>query len=277
MVFQDRALFPHLTVFDNVAFGLSGRRRERTGRVEELLELTDIAEFRNRYPHELSGGQQQRVALARALAPHPAVMLLDEPFSNLDGTCTHRLLRETRRILRTAGTTAIVVTHSRYEAFSIADRVAILHSGNLEQFGTPAELFHSPHTRTVADFGGAANFVPLLDAEAHRSILGPLSDRLPIVWDSDQEAQCVVVRPTEIELLPVTGNSSRPNGQIVGTRFLGDRQETVVRVTGYPTELVVHSNPAAWTVGSHVTIRVVQDPETPPTTARHHLNGATRL
>lgn len=137
-VFQDFALFPHLTVAENVEFGIrdcAGRERQR--RVMDLLRRADIEELAHRYPHEISGGQAQRVALVRALAPRPAVVLMDEPFSNLDRACTHRILLETREMLRDAGSTAVVVTHDRYEAFTIADRVAILDRGRLLQVGAP--------------------------------------------------------------------------------------------------------------------------------------------
>jgi iron(III) transport system ATP-binding protein len=161
LVFQDYALFPHLRVTDNIAFGLrrmpAAARRER---VREMLELVNLAAEAQRYPHELSGGQQQRVALARALAPHPALLLMDEPFSSLDVELRQRLGQEVRRILKTSGTTAILVTHDQQEAFAIADRVGVMHAGRLEQWDRPYELYHRPATRYVADFIGQGVFLP---------------------------------------------------------------------------------------------------------------------
>jgi iron(III) transport system ATP-binding protein len=138
VVFQDYALFPHLTVADNVAFGLTRLPRdERARRVAEILELVGLTAFRARYPHELSGGQQQRVAAARALAPAPAVLLLDEPFSNLDADLRAQMRDEVEKLLRETGTTAIFVTHDQEEAFTIADQVGVLHAGHLAQLAPP--------------------------------------------------------------------------------------------------------------------------------------------
>jgi len=158
IVFQDYALFPHLTVADNVAFGLP--RAARRSRVEAVLELVGLGGFGPRYPHELSGGQQQRVALARALAPAPALLLLDEPFSNLDADLRAQMRDEVERILRTSGTTAVFVTHDQEEAFTLADRVGVLLAGRIEQLAPPQELYHRPATRFVAAFVGAADFLP---------------------------------------------------------------------------------------------------------------------
>lgn len=160
VVFQDYALFPHMTVGQNIAFGLKdcGRQKARS-RVSELLDLTGLPGLDGRYPHELSGGQKQRVALARALAPRPRVILLDEPFSSLDADFRDELRVETRRILKAQGATAVLVTHDQTEAFSISDRVGVLHNGSLEQLDTPAEVYHNPASRFVADFVGMADFI----------------------------------------------------------------------------------------------------------------------
>jgi iron(III) transport system ATP-binding protein len=161
VVFQDYALFPHLTVEANVAFGLSRLpRAERRGRVARMLDLVGLGEFGARYPHELSGGQQQRVAAARALAPEPALLLLDEPFSNLDADLRAQMRDEVQKILRTTGTTAIFVTHDQEEAFTIADEVGVLNEGRLEQLGPPETIYHNPATPFVAEFVGAADFLP---------------------------------------------------------------------------------------------------------------------
>ena len=161
MVFQDYALFPHLSVVDNIGFGINGQpAAERRQRIEELLELVGLASHGKRYPHELSGGQQQRVALARALAPAPHLLLLDEPFSNLDVDLRERLSQEVREILKRAGTAAILVTHDQHEAFAVADVVGVMFGGRIEQWDTPYNLYHRPATRHVADFIGQGVFLP---------------------------------------------------------------------------------------------------------------------
>ena len=160
IVFQDYALFPHLTVADNVAFGLQRLSRPaRRERVARILEMVDLADLAGRYPHELSGGQQQRVAVARALAPAPALMLLDEPFSNLDSDLRAQMRDEVEKVLRATGTTAIFVTHDQEEAFTLADRVGVLNRGRIEQIATPEDVYHHPATRFVAEFVGAADFL----------------------------------------------------------------------------------------------------------------------
>lgn len=153
MMFQDYALFPHLTVEQNIAFGLRRQDKARRSlRVDELLSLTALESMRARYPHELSGGQQQRVALARALAPEPQLLLLDEPFSNLDVDTRERLAYEVRDILQKTGHTAMLVTHNQAEAFAIADRIGVMRQGMIEQWGTPFQLDQRPASEFVADF-----------------------------------------------------------------------------------------------------------------------------
>lgn len=161
MVFQDYALFPHLTIADNIGFGLrSATREERRARVDELLATVGLEGQAHKFPHELSGGQQQRVALARALAPRPHLLLLDEPFSNLDVDLRERLALEVRNILRAEGTTAILVTHDQNEAFAIADQIGVMHEGRIQQWDTPYNLYHRPANRFVADFVGQGVFLP---------------------------------------------------------------------------------------------------------------------
>ena len=154
-VFQDYALFPHLTVGANVAFGLKGMdAAARSARVSELLAAVGMEKAASRYPHELSGGQMQRVALARALAPRPQLLLLDEPFSNLDVELRERLSIEVRAILKDLGITALMVTHDQHEAFAMADCVGVMNDGVVEQWDTPYSLYHRPASRFVADFVG---------------------------------------------------------------------------------------------------------------------------
>ncbi len=161
IVFQDHALFPHLTVAGNVSFGLdrwpAPRRRAR---VDEVLELVELGSLSARYPHELSGGEEQRVALARALAPAPALVLLDEPFSNLDRNLRAQIRTETVAILRSTGTAAVFVTHDQAEALATGDRVGVMNGGRIEQIGPPEDVFHAPVNRFVATFMGEADFLP---------------------------------------------------------------------------------------------------------------------
>jgi iron(III) transport system ATP-binding protein len=160
VVFQDYALFPHLTVGKNIGFGLTKLAPpQREKRVAAMLDLVGLTPFAQRFPHELSGGQQQRVALARALAPQPSLILLDEPFSNLDVELREKLSHEVRDILKAAGMTAILVTHDQYEAFAMADSIGVLQEGHLAQWDEPYRLYHEPASRAVADFIGQGVFV----------------------------------------------------------------------------------------------------------------------
>ena len=172
MVFQDFALFPHMSVADNVAYGLHGlARARRRERVAEMLELVGLAHAASRAPHQLSGGQQQRVALARALAPAPRLLLLDEPFSSLDVELRERLAHDVRQILRRHGTTALVVTHDQLEAFAMGDAIGVMNQGRLEQWGDAYTLYHHPASRFVAQFLGHGVLAParvVTDAQGHR-------------------------------------------------------------------------------------------------------------
>jgi iron(III) transport system ATP-binding protein len=172
MVFQDYALFPHLRIRDNIAFGLHGEEpAARMARVRELAELVGLMQELDKYPHEISGGQQQRVALARALAPRPELLLLDEPFSNLDVDLRERLSLEVRDIIRASGATAILVTHDQHEAFAMADEIGVLHAGRIQQWDTAYNLYHRPANRFVADFVGQGVFLPArVNASGHLEI-----------------------------------------------------------------------------------------------------------
>jgi iron(III) transport system ATP-binding protein len=212
MVFQDYALFPHLTVAENVGFGLG--RQGRAARVKDALELVGLGGLDLRYPSELSGGQQQRVALARALAPRPAVVLLDEPWSNIDPLRRSSMRDELCEILRTAGVTTVLVTHDREEAFSLADRIAVMHEGSIVQAGAPEELYFQPATRWVAEFVGAANVIAGRTAGGHvETTLG----RFAAECGNGHTPVEVVVRPELLELRPDPDGA----GEVISREFRG--------------------------------------------------------
>jgi len=225
MVFQDYALFPHLDVGQNVAFGIAHLpRAERQSRVTEVLALVGLAGTERRMPHELSGGQQQRVALARALAPKPELLLLDEPFSNLDIDLRERLAHEIRGILKAAGATALFVTHDQLEAFAIGDVIGVMHQGQLHQWDEAYTLYHRPATRFVADFIGHGVFTPATLREAGDQVvvdtpLGALTDvaecPLPTAFEA---GQCeVLLRADDI----VHDDDAPVKAQIVRKAFRG--------------------------------------------------------
>jgi iron(III) transport system ATP-binding protein len=201
-VFQDFALFPHLTVRQNLAFGLrTGDRPSREARVDDVLRLCGLEGLCARYPHEVSGGQQQRVALARALAPGTPLVLLDEPLGALDATLRTALRADMRRILRRAGTTAVLVTHDHEEAFELADQVAIMHRGRIEQVGTPAQLVAEPLTPFVAQFVGAGTLLPGIWQDGHvRTTLGEASCTDGTVLPEGSRVE-VLLRPWGLDVL----------------------------------------------------------------------------
>jgi len=200
MVFQDYALFPHLNVAQNIAFGLNKQSKaEQQTRVAEMLELIGLHDYGTLYPHELSGGQQQRVALARALAPRPKLLLLDEPFSNLDVALRERLCLDVRDILKAEKTTAIMVTHDQDEAFMIADMVGVMHDGVIQQWDTAYNLYHRPANRFIADFIGEGVFLPgkVVDGERVEIEIGTIEGE----FDSPVCVDCgvdVLLRPDDI-------------------------------------------------------------------------------
>jgi iron(III) transport system ATP-binding protein len=201
MVFQDVALFPHLSVAENVAFGVRGETpATRAGRVRELLELVGLPDAGPSRPHELSGGMQQRVALARALAPRPEVVLLDEPFANLDLGLRTQLRAELRRVLDVTGASALLVTHDQAEALTVADRVAVMRRGAVDQVASPEVIYAQPATPFVATFVGVANLVPAaLDGVDADTVLG----RVRLVAQPDEAVRgLVVVRPEHVDLEP---------------------------------------------------------------------------
>ena len=225
MVFQDYALFPHLDVSRNVGFGLAHlKAAERQERVRRVLELVGLAQAEHLHPHQLSGGQQQRVALARALAPRPRLLLLDEPFSNLDVDLRERLAHEVRGILKAAGATALFVTHDQLEAFAIGDRIGVMHEGRLQQWGEAYDLYHRPATRFVAEFIGHGVFAHARleqgpDKVVVHTALGDLNDmqECPLPSAYPQGLCDVLLRADDI----VHDDAAPVKAQIVRKAFRG--------------------------------------------------------
>lgn len=200
MVFQDYALFPHLTVADNISFGLHRRtRREQQRIADDMLELAGLEGLGERYPHELSGGQQQRVAVARALAPEPQLLLLDEPFSNLDVELRERLALDVRDILKERGIAAVFVTHDQHEAFVMGERVAVMQQGNVQQIDSPFNLYHEPTSRFVADFIGQGRFIDgtMVGAGTVDTVFGELTGNLTYNYPVGCEVD-VLLRPDDV-------------------------------------------------------------------------------
>ncbi len=251
MVFQEYALFPHLRVAENIAFGLRHLSRpEQKRRVTEMLQLTGLEGFDRRYPHELSGGQQQRVALSRALVQNPVLLLLDEPFSNLDPDMAGRMRQEVHALLRRMKTTTILVTHDHDEAFAMADRIAVLNHGVLEQMDSPELIYHLPATRFVADFVGQADFIT---GQIRQGIVHTELGEFPNTLDGAEGSDVVVmIRPDDIHLMPNTSAGPR----ILARQFRGSENLYTIRL---PSGQIVHSSESSTSVyqeGSAVELRV---------------------
>jgi iron(III) transport system ATP-binding protein len=247
MVFQDWALFPHLDVWRNVSFGL---RRDDSERVREVLKLVDLEGLEDRLPHELSGGQQQRVALARALAPSPRVILLDEPFSNLDATLRASVRAEVRSVLRAAGATAIFVTHDQEEALSMADQLAVMVAGRVVQVGAPHEVYGMPTDRRVASLVGDANFFSGIVRS--QVAFTPVGD-LPAPGLSDGPVE-VMVRPESVRLI----KDEAPDATIVDAEFYGHDQLVKGRLDdGTVFDVRLLGPHPEFTIGSRVRTTVV--------------------
>ncbi|MFP5224995.1 MAG: ABC transporter ATP-binding protein [Actinomycetota bacterium] len=245
MVFQDHALFPHMTVRANIAYGAKDEAR-----ITQLLDLVGLSASADRMPGELSGGQQQRVALARALAPSPGVILLDEPFSNLDADLRQQVRDEVKQILRDADMTAIFVTHDQQEAFELADRIAVMHQGRVEQIGSPEEVYHTPGTRFVADSVGKAAFVPAtLESGMLRCSLGAF----PYSGEGDDGEADLLVRPEDIAI------EADGEAEVIERRFQGPQNQYRLRLADGIEVLSVGSSQTLHPLGSKVRVRFEPD------------------
>ncbi len=216
MVFQDYALFPHLSVEKNIRFGLKLlSEKQALERVRSLIELVDLQGFEQRYPHELSGGQQQRVALARALAPEPDLILLDEPFSNLDAELRSRLSLDVRRILQDLKISGILVTHDQREAFAMCDQVGVIDCGTIQQWGSAYELYHEPQNRFVANFIGQGTFVKgqAMSHESFDSELGKLRGNRAYPWSPGTPVD-ILIRPDDVIVAPESPLRARIEAKI---------------------------------------------------------------
>ncbi|MHB1171185.1 MAG: ABC transporter ATP-binding protein [Lacisediminihabitans sp.] len=252
MVFQSYSLFPHMTAVENVEFGLRMRKvpaAERRRRAAETLELVGLSHLGGRYAHQLSGGQQQRVALARALVTRPRVLLLDEPLSALDAKVRLQLRDEIKRIQSDVGITTLFVTHDQEEALAVADRVAVMREGTIEQIGTPEELYTAPSTPFVADFVGLSNRVP---AELHAGVVSVHGEKLQLLGARQPDGPVVAyIRPEDIALadrgIPAT---------VVASSFLGSLRRTRVRLADESLISVQHDVSERPQPGDSVHIRL---------------------
>jgi putative spermidine/putrescine transport system ATP-binding protein len=226
MVFQSYALFPNMSVADNIGYGLKIRgvgKKERASRVAELVALTSITGLENRRIDQLSGGQRQRVALARAVAIRPGILLLDEPLTALDAALRDRLRGELNRLLRALGITAIYVTHDQSEAMELGDRIVVMQKGAIAQIGTPRDIYFAPKNRFVAEFIGAANIIEAPVESGHLVLPGGLQ---PIGGDASHVTVVAMIRPETIRV--VEAGSAPLSGTIDSVSFIGDRQRMVV-------------------------------------------------
>ena len=239
LIFQDYALFPHLNVFDNVAFSLIKiSKKEKQERVQEALDLVQLGDLGERFPHQLSGGQQQRIAIARAMAYQPDLMLLDEPFSNLDQHVRFQLIHEIRELFKQRQMSALFVTHSKEEGFAFADRIALMRAGKIIQIDTPQNLYQRPITPYVADFMGQTNYieVEVVDQYAYETCVGLLSSDEMILEPLGQKL-CLLLRP---EHLALTFNQDG-EGVIKLIEFQGALQQIIVHFKDQDF-IIRHSN-----------------------------------
>jgi len=249
VVFQDYALFPHMNVFKNIAFGMRMKRKytrqQIRNRVEEMLSLVGLEDYEHRYPDQLSGGEQQRVALLRAIAPHPGILLLDEPLSALDFQLRKRLRQEIKNVQRRLGVTMLYVTHDQEEAMSISDRIVVMRDGNVEQIGTPVEIYQNPNTEYVAEFVGISNVITgtishikkgqfLVQSRHHKFLIPTHKDYSPhndVTFFFRPEDSYLSAQPKEENVI---------RGKIIEHEYLGS--EILTTVEGIDKQRYVVSN-----------------------------------
>ena len=257
MVFQDFALFPHLSVARNIAFGLRHQgRQERQTRVAELLDLIGLPGSGAKYPHQLSGGQQQRIALARAMAPRPDILLLDEPFSSMDVELREQLAREVRELLKRDGVTAILVTHDQFEAFAMADQIAVLFGGRLHQVASGFELYHEPTDRFVANFIGQGVMLParVRDERQVETELGLLAGGRPHGLAVGEEAE-VLLRPDDI----LHDDDSPLRAEVINRAFRGAEYLYTLKLASGQDLLCLVQSHHNHAIGEYIGIRVAVD------------------
>ncbi|MCU0351822.1 MAG: ABC transporter ATP-binding protein [Flavobacterium sp.] len=226
MVFQDYALFPHLNVQENIGFGLD-KKANKSQVINDVLALVGLKGYEKRYPHELSGGQQQRVALARAFAPQPAVLLLDEPFSNLDEMLKDQVREELYQIIRQLRMTTLLVTHDTKDALTIADKIAVMKHGELQQYSNPKHLYESPDNLYVAKFFGKINVFK--GKRETDSLITPIGN----FFIRNEKSQNIGIRPEQIDIEYFDGNNDKPNilkATITNLHFFGAYQEIIARI-----------------------------------------------
>lgn len=263
MVFQDYALFPHMSVAQNIGYGLHGLPKvQQQARIDEVLDWVDLRQSAQAYPHALSGGQQQRVALARALAPQPDLLLLDEPFSNLDVELRQRLAEDVRHILKRANTTALMVTHDQQEAFAMADRVGVMQGGRLHQWDTPFNVYHRPASRFVAEFVGRGMWLParlIMRAEqlVVQTPLGDLVDpKACPLPDAFEGGRCeVLVRADDVVLDP----ESPVQARLVRKDFQGAEFLYTLQADAGPEVLCLVSSHQQHALGDRLGLRLHMD------------------
>ena len=254
MVFQSYSLFPHLTVVENTEFGLRMRRvgaKDRRARALEALEMVGLGHLAERYAHQLSGGQQQRVALARALVTRPRVLLLDEPLSALDAKVRVQLRDEIHRLQASLGITTVFVTHDQEEALAVADRVAVMNDGRVEQVGTPEELYRSPASAFVASFVGLSNRIPGVVSAGRVAFQGA---ELPVLGTATDGAAQALVRPEDILFVPA-GEPGSLAGVVLASSFLGSLRRTRVQLDDGTVVTVQHDVGVAPRPGEGVGLR----------------------
>ncbi|NKE35956.1 ABC transporter ATP-binding protein [Natronococcus sp. JC468] len=265
VVFQEFALFPHLTARENVAFGLQEwAEPDREARVSELLELVGLEDHGEDYPDELSGGQQQRIALARSLAPEPEMLLLDEPFSNLDVDLRVEMREEVRRIIKATGVTAVSVTHDQEEALSISDRVAVMNDGDIEQVDTPELVFQQPESRFVAGFLGHASFLSgTVRGEAVDTALGqvPRDSVNGLAHQYDGTDVDLLVRPDDVTAYSAADVDAAADGTVVYRRYLGPTVLYRVELDTGETIECMHNHSDRMDLDERVAVRVTADHE----------------